>query len=193
MTPYDIALSLHILAAIGIVGGSCLELFFHARMRSARTHDILLEWLSAAGKLSKAMPIFSVVVLVCGVYMTFAHWDWQQPWIVVSLALLVVIGAAAPTVLEPRLRAVGKAAQNGAPLALTASLLRKPALTIPGHIFPAEAVAIVILMASKPALPVTVIVVVIAAAIGAIVGVWPRGRQAAFVQSGGAAQTAQND
>lgn len=181
MTLYGIVLFLHILAAIGIVGGSCLEHYFHVRMRRARTMDALTEWLSAMKTISALMPIFAVILLVCGAYMTFAHWNWQQPWIVVSLALLIGISVLAPSVLAPNLRAVARAASSGASLSAVADLLEAPLPNIAGGVFTGEALAIVLLMATKPSnLVLTLAIVLIAAGVGAFAG-RPRARASAHV------------
>lgn len=170
MTLYGIALFLHILAAVGIVGGSCLEHYIQARMRRARSLETLNEWIGAAKTIGKLMPIFAVTLLIFGTYMTFAVWGWRQPWIIVSLILLVAIASSAPLVLDPNLRAVERAASNGEPLSAIATILAAPVPAIASSIFTAEAVGIVLLMATKPALVATLAIVILAAVIGAILG-----------------------
>lgn len=170
MTLYGVALYLHILAAIGIVGGSCIGHYIHARMRRARTVEALTEWVTAAKMISKLMPVFALTLLLFGVYMTVAHWGWQQPWILVSLTLLIMISAAAPLLLDPNLRAVERAVTAGASLATIAELLADPVANIASGIFTVESFAIVSLMVMKPPLVPTLVIVILAAGIGAVVG-----------------------
>jgi|SRR5579884_1543820 len=176
MSLYGVVLFLHILAAVGIVGGSCAEHYVHARMRRARTVEALREWTVTARTISWLMPLFALTLLLCGIYMTFAHWSWQQPWILVSLVLLVAISAGAPLALGPTERTVGRAAAAGEPLPAIIGLLDAPLSSIAGSVFTAEALAIVLLMAAKPDLVPTLAIVVVAAAIGAVLGRPGRGR-----------------
>jgi hypothetical protein len=173
MTLYGIALYLHILAAVGIIGGSCLEQYIHTRMHRARTLDTLKEWLGAGRTISKLMPIFALSLLIFGTYMTFARWGWQQPWILTSLGLLIAISIASPLLLAPNMRAIGKAAFSGASLSDIAPLLADPVSNIAGGVFTVESLAIALLMVMKPSLMPTLIIVVVAAVIGVFVG-WPK-------------------
>lgn len=170
MTLYGIALYLHILAAVGIVGGSCAGHYIHVRMHRAQSLDALREWLSAERTISKLMPIFALTLLVCGAYMTFAVWGWSQPWIIVSLALLVSISLASPLLLAPSLKKVGAAVARGESLSAIVLLLNDPVANYASGVFTAEALAIVLLMATKTTLPLTLGIVVVAAIIGAILG-----------------------
>lgn len=170
MTLYGAVLFLHILAAMGIVGGSCVLHFFHARMLRARAREVLLEWAGAAKTVSKLMPIFSIVLLLCGIYLTLSRWNFEQPWILTSLVLLVCIGLASPLVVEPRMKRAVVAAVGGASLAEVKGLLSDPVYSFASSIFTIEAVGIVLLMASKPDLTLTLAIVVVAALVGAVLG-----------------------
>lgn len=183
MTAYNIALFLHILGAIGIVGGSALEHVLHARQLRTRTNEQLGEALWLSELLGRLMPLFGLVILVAGLYMTFTTWGFGFAWIDLSLLLLVGIGAAAPLVLDPKIKAVRKLVTAGESIERSHAVLRSPAYVATLNSFTAEAIAIVALMTLKLDWVPALIVVVVAAAIGIAVAFVPTRRPVAKAQS----------
>lgn len=163
---YNIALFFHILGAVGIVGGSALEHVLYARQMRTRTNEQLGEALGLSEQLSKVMPISGLLVLVAGLYMTMSSWGFQFAWIDLSLLLLVGIGAAAPLVLDPKIKAVRKLVTAGAPIEQSHALLSSRGFVATANVFTAEAIAIVALMTLKPDWVPALIIVVAAALIG---------------------------
>lgn len=170
MLAYNIALFVHILGAVGIVGGSTLEHVLRAREVRARTSEQLGEVLGLSELLSRAMPIFAVLVLAAGLYMTIARWGFQFAWLDVSLALLVGIGAAAPIVLDPAIKAARRDISAGEPVERARAILSARAYVTTGNVFTAEAIAIVALMTIKPDWVPSLVIVVAAALIGVALG-----------------------
>ena len=166
---YQIALFLHILGVLCLMGGHTL---IHASlevMRRAQQVERVRDWIAIAAGLDRFMPLFTLAVVLPGISMAWTTWGWATPWIDVSLALFLVMMILGPVLLGRRfaaLHTVVKATPPGTIPAPLAAQMRDRALWTIENIFTSLLLAILLLMTVKPNLPGTLIVV----SIGLIVG-----------------------
>ncbi len=166
---YQIALFIHVLGVLCLMGGHTL---IHASlevMRRARQLERVRDWLAIAAGLDRFMPFFTLAVLVPGIYMAWTVWGWTTPWIDVSLLLFLVMAILGPILLGRRFAALNtlvKATPPGAIEAPLAAQMRDRTLWTIENTFTSLLLAILFLMTVKPNLLGTVIVV----SIGLIVG-----------------------
>lgn len=186
MIGYSIALFFHILGAVGIVGGSTLAHVLHARQMRAHTNEQLGEVLGLSELLGKVMPIFALLILVAGLYMTITRWGFQYAWIDLSVLLLLGIGASAPLAFDPPIKAVRKLVAAGEPVERSHALLGARGYITTANVFTGESIAVVALMTFKPDWLPALIIVVVAAIIGialVFVGGAPAGAKAGEVET----------
>ena len=166
---YQIALFIHVLGVLCLMGGHTL---IHASlevMRRARQVERVRDWLALAAGLDRFMPFFTLAVLVPGIYMAWTAWGWTTPWIDVSLLLFLVMAILGPILLGRRFAALNtlvKATPPGTIEAPLAAQMRDRTLWTIENTFTSLLLAILFLMTVKPNLLGTVIVV----SIGLIVG-----------------------
>lgn len=166
---YQIALFIHVLGVLCLMGGHTL---IHASlevMRRARQVERVRDWLTIAAGLDRFMPFFTLAVLVPGIYMAWTVWGWTTPWIDVSLLLFLVMTILGPILLGRRFAALNtlvKAAPPGSIEAPLAAQMRDRTLWTIENTFTSLLLAILFLMTVKPNLLGAVIVV----GVGLIVG-----------------------
>ena len=94
-------------------------------MLNSKTTDTLRIWAALAVKLDGLLPFSVILILVPGLYLVFSSWGWGNPWIDLSLTLLIVMTFMGPIINLHRLKAILNAAiaeENAAP---SAGLLEK--------------------------------------------------------------------
>ncbi len=159
---YSMALFLHILGVLCLMGGHTL---IHASLevtRRARQVERVRDWIAIAAGLDRFMPLFTLAVLLPGVYMAWTAWGWATPWIDVSLALFLAMMILGPVLLGRRFAALNtlvKATPTGIIPAPLAARMRDRTLWTIEHTFTSLLLAILLLMTIKPNLPGTIIVV----------------------------------
>lgn len=174
MTPYDLALFIHITGAIGVFIGVSTWLFVAVALRRAR-QVAQIRTLSSFIQPTGILTIASLLLLgVAGFYMALTTWGGQTSWIIVatiSFALLAPFGAL---LIDPRLRAVGKmaaAAPDGALPTALAARIRDPLVGVGLCLYVGVLLGIVFLMTNKPPLATSISVIVVAVALGLVGGV----------------------
>ena len=186
---YQIALFLHILGVICLMGGHTL---IHASLeviRWAQQVERVRDWIAIAAGLDRFMPLFTLAVLLPGVYMAWTAWGWATPWIDVSLALFLVMMILGPVLLGRRFAALNTLVKATPPGIIPAPLverMRERALWTIENTFTSLLLAILFLMTVKPNLPGTGIVVSIGFVVGLLSTV--RMRRVAPPAPGGACQ-----
>lgn len=179
---YHLALFLHILGAFGLVAAMTFEVIGLQGLRRARTREDALTWLGVARVVQRLAPASLGLILVMGLYMTATNWGWMG-WIVVALAGLVAIGLIGGLLTGIRMARIGPAVgRSSGPLSddLKAAL-RDPILLVSLRTRLGIVLGILLLMTLKPALLPSLVVVVLAGAIGLLTG-WissPRSRDLA--------------
>jgi hypothetical protein len=181
MSTYTLALFVHIVGVIGVFVGIGIWLFAVAALRRAQSVE-QVRTLARLTVTSGNLTVGGVLLLAAaGIFMVVTTWGWQTAWIdvaTVSVALLAPFGAG---VIDPRIRALAKAANEAPEGPLPASLAvrtRDPLLSVGLHIYVAVLLGIVFLMTIKPALVVAILAMVVAVALGLASGlpVWRTAR-----------------
>lgn len=169
------SLFLHVLAAIGIVGGGLVQVLAGARVRAATTGRDLATWAGFARTAGVLIAGSAVVSLLTGGHLAGAVWTTEassgfaQPFITLGAAGLVLLAPVGPMVGGARLRRLAAAAAEVgdavAPPALLADA-RSPALWGPVHSLVGVGVGLVALMVYKPTWVAGVLLLVVTFAAG---------------------------
>lgn len=154
MSFYTLALFAHILGVLGVFIGIALDWVTILRLRRARTVALVREVTSLVGFQARLIQLSALLLLVAGISMTVTAWSRDTPWIVVSLAALIVMGALSGGVHGRRLTAIRKAAAGAsADAALPPVLQRRmadPVLVISVQTAVMVGLGAVFLMTTKP-------------------------------------------
>ena len=172
MSNYTLALFAHILGVLGVFVGIALDWATILRLRRARTVALVREVTSLVGFQTRLTQLSSLLLLVAGTYLTVTAWEWRTPWIVVSLAALIVIGALSGGVNGGRLKAIRKAAGAEASSAPIPPALQRrladPVLLISVQTAVMVGLGAVFLMTNKPDWPGSLITLAVAVGLGAL-------------------------
>lgn len=174
MNLYTLALFVHVVGVVGIFGGLGTWLFGLASLRRAQRVEQarpLAEMVIAAGYL----VVGSLLPLgVAGFYMALTAWSVRATWIIVATVSFVLLAPAGALLIDPRVRAIAARAREAPdgplPTALAAST-HDPILGTGLRIYIAVLLGIVFLMTTKPALTVSIVAMLAAAALGLVSGV----------------------
>jgi hypothetical protein len=170
MTFYAIILFLHIVSAIGIFVGLGLEWASTSALRKASG---AAEFRVSLGMLRSVPALFGssgVVVVLTGGYLASKIGRAGLNWIVPSLVALVLIGALGGALTGRRLRRIRAIQLEGAgpvPIGLR-TLVQDPLLVASLRIRLALALGIVYLMAAKPPLAPSLVILACATVAGLI-------------------------
>ena len=162
---YQVALFIHIVGVICLMGGHTLLHVGLGRMRRSQTVEQVREWITILAGLDQFMPPFTLAILFAGVYMAFTTWGWTTAWIDVSLILFVVMMILGPVLLGRRFAALQKAVQASPSGAISQALARQiqdRALWTSENTFTCLLLAILFAMTIKPNLVGTLTVVGVA-------------------------------
>jgi hypothetical protein len=176
---YPLVLFLHILGAFGLIAALTLEAIgLRGLRRAVRSEDALM-WLGISrGLVLRLAPASLGLILVTGLYMTATAWG-PKGWILVALAslvLLAVIGALGTGIRMARLGpALGRASAGPLSDDLRRAL-RDPILVTSLRTRLAIVVGVVFLMTVTPSAVASVVVIVLATAIGLLASQIPATR-----------------
>src|SRR5262249_5300480 len=92
MTPYGIALFVHVLGLIALFSGLVILQRGGVRLRTASTWEEARVWLGLMRPVGGMFFAGTLFLLVTGMYMTRLEWSSGTPWVVV--AEVVVVGFA---------------------------------------------------------------------------------------------------
>ena len=162
----QVSLSLHVLAAIGLVGGAVAQVMVGMRLRAATTTLSIATWAGFARSLGTLVLVSGVVSMLTGGHLAGAVWSTEEvsgfarPWITLGLVGLVLAGAVwglGATRLrrlvdkahgdDPAARSPGDARSRAARLAVD---VRSSALWGPVHGLVGIGVGLVWIMTTKP-------------------------------------------
>jgi hypothetical protein len=176
MHAYDAMLFVHILGVVLLFGAITLTQVGVTRLGRVATLEEMRLWVGMTQIAGRMFPISFVLILIGGLYMAGDRWSFGDPWIVVALASLVLMGALGGGVLGRTLESVGRslAAEGSdrpaaAPPDFAARLsasLRPPMMALAG-----VAIGVLWLMTNKPGWFVSIAVVAGLGLVGAAVGV----------------------
>ncbi len=167
MTPYSIALFLHIVGALGLFVALGLEWTSLVYLRRASTAEQAREWLGVLGGTRRLGPASLAAILLSGFYMMATAWGWVG-WIGVALAAMVLIAVVGASLTGLRIGAVGRAAaaESGPLSPALRQRLHDPLLWTSVQTRTAIALGIVFLMTVKPDLAGALVTIGIAVVLG---------------------------
>jgi hypothetical protein len=176
---YPLVLFLHILGAFGLIAALTLEAIgLRGLRRAVRTEDALM-WLGISrGLVLRLAPASLGLILVTGLYMTATTWG-PKGWILVALASLVLLAVVGALGTGIRMARIGSAVGGASAGPLSDDLrraLRDPILLTSLRTRLAIVLGVVFLMTVKPSSLASVVVIILAAAIGLLASQIPATR-----------------
>lgn len=153
------SLFLHVLAAIGIVGGGIVQVLAGIRLRAAGTATEIASWAGFARSAGLLIAGSAVVSLLTGGHLAGAVWTtdarsgFSYPFITLGVAGLVLLAPIGPMVGGARLRHLSVAAREEGHGAATPDLVRAardPLLWGAVHSLLGLGIGFVALMTYKP-------------------------------------------
>jgi hypothetical protein len=169
MSNYNLALFVHIVGAIGAFIGVGVWLFAALALRRAQNVG-QVRALTSLIQPSGVVTIVSILLLgVAGFYMALTAWGEQATWIIVATLSFLLLAPFGAFVIDPRLRAVAKAAAEAPDGPLPATLAvrtRDPLVGIGLYTYVGVLLGIVFLMTNKPSVEVSIVAMVVAMALG---------------------------
>jgi hypothetical protein len=170
MTLYFAARILHICGALGMFMALGVDLAGVGSLGRARTTEQVRRAIESYRVNSVLGPISLLLVLVPGIYMATTAWAWQ-PWLQVSLGALVLVMALGGALSRPKLSALAATVQ-GDDRGLTLEQerqVRDPLLRTSFVVRALLSLGIVALMATKPDLSTSLLVIAAAHVLAAAV------------------------
>jgi hypothetical protein len=171
MSLYTLVLFIHILGVIGLFVGLSFLWAGVLRLRRARTVAEVRAGTRLAGSQRILLLVSSLLVLAAGVYLVEAAWQWETPWILLSLATLVVIGVLNSAISARRLATIEKAVADDAGGLLPPTVQRQladPVLLTSVQTAGMLGLGVVFLMTVKPDLVGSLITLVVALVLGVV-------------------------
>ena len=178
MDLYHLAVFLHILGAFGLVAALAIEAIALRGLRDATQAESARPWLGAIRALRIMAPASIALILVMGLYLMATTWG-GKPWILTAILGLVAVAVIGGVLSGTRMARIGPAVGQ-ARGALSPDLqrsLQDPILVLSSRVRLALVVGILFLMTLKPSWLASIIVLVIAAALGVLASqIGSRGR-----------------
>jgi hypothetical protein len=107
---YKLFFLLHFFGAILMftaVGINLASLIWMAFSKETKRIRICSLW---SARMGKFLPFTIILLLVSSFYLVFSKWDWEFPWIDVSLVILLILTVSSFAIDLPRLKAIQSAA-----------------------------------------------------------------------------------
>jgi hypothetical protein len=173
------SLFLHVLAAIGLIGGGLVQVLAGERVRMAATTGELISWAGFARKAGLLIVGAAVLSLMTGGHLAGAVWGgaaggFANPFITLGIAGLLLLAPVGPMLGGARLRQLSEAAGpvgDGPLPAELRSAAAAPGLWGPIHSLVGVGVGLVALMVYKPDWLVGALLLVVTFVAGWLVGV----------------------
>lgn len=155
----DSSLFLHVLAAIGLVGGGIVQVLAGVRVRAAVTGHELASWATFARSAGSLIIASAVVSLLTGGHLAGAVWTtettsgFSRPFITLGVAGLVLLAPVGPMLGGKRLRRLAEAGESVGAETAPANVVahaRGAGLWGPVHSLVGVGVGLVALMVYKP-------------------------------------------
>src|SRR5207249_7521933 len=185
---HNLVLFAHILGAFGLIAAYTIEAIGLRGLRGATRRDEALLWFSISrGIVMRLAPASLGVILIAGLYL-MATSGGPRGWIVVALASFILLAAVGAVGTGLRMARIGPAINRAAdPLPdEVRTALRDRVLLLSLEIRLAMAVGILFLMTLKPSALTSVVVIVLAIAVGLVAGLLPaRGSRNEFRTAAG--------
>jgi len=153
VSPYSLALFLHVAAASILLGGSVFAPFVRRALIAATTVGELRVWLGFARETSRANPAVSLVVLASGLFMGVEGGWWTDGWFMVAASAWLANALVAVLVIQRAAMVVGSAAARCRDNQVSDEvdrLRRSARWTLAADFLQANDLAMVYLMFNKP-------------------------------------------
>jgi MFS family permease len=186
MNPYNVALFLHVIGAIGYSAAVVVTLLGLIALRRATRVEQVRSIVGIIGLSDPVAIVGALLILTAGLYMTITVWGWQMGWInvaLVSVALTATLGVA---VIESRRKAIAKLLQeDDPPVEELNRRIHDPVLGTGLYTLVGLVIGIIFLMTNKPALEDSILVIVISGALGlaASLPLWRNRRTSVMIDS----------
>jgi hypothetical protein len=175
MSIYTIVLFLHVSGAIGYFVGVGAWLFGLAGLRRAQRVEQVRSLTNLIGMTGPLFGISILFILAAGLYMAITAWSLQTGWIAVALISLVLMAPFGTAIIESRRRALSRLANEAPDGPLPETLKQRihdPVLGTALQTLATLLFGIVFLMTTKPSLPVALVVMAVALALGLASGLF---------------------
>lgn len=167
MNFYLIANLIHILGALGFFIALAIETVSLFYARRAESAEQTLERLRLPKHMQRLGPLSMLLIVASGIYMTVTVWGGVA-WIIVALVSLALMVVIALTLGVPRMAAIEKALAERQDISTLKILLNDWALWLSIELRLSLAFGIIFLMALKPSLVWSLIII----GVSLMVGVW---------------------
>jgi hypothetical protein len=170
---YGLVLFVHLCALLAAIASGALAHFSEARLRAATTLAEIRAPFLTLSSVEKVFPVALALLIATGGYLVQRRWAWDSGWVEACLggvALLLLNGAI---VVKGRSRALTRELANvdhGPPTARLLDLSRKHVAGVASWLNTSLALGIVFVMTTKPDLGLSLVALLVAASIGAVVG-----------------------
>lgn len=169
MSLYTVALFVHVVGAIGTFIGVSAWLFAAVALRRVQQVG-QVRALTSLIQPSGVLAVVSILLLgIAGFYMAITVWGERATWIIVATICFVLLAPFGVFVIDPRLRAVAKAAAAAPDGPLSTSLAaraRDPLVGIGMSVYIGVLLGIVFLMTTKPSTGVSILVMIVSTVVG---------------------------
>jgi hypothetical protein len=175
MRSYDIALFAHLVALLAGTTASAVIALAMRRIRSAATGAEALPWLALCKSTARTFPLAMVVLVATGAYMVHRAWSWDDGWVDVGLAGVVLLGVLGDRVEGAAAKRIASRLARD-PHAPCGDAVRDPLWWTASTVNPALVLGVVFVMTTKPSLAgaIGVLAVAVVAGAGAAVPLWRR-------------------
>ena len=166
MTPYPIAVFVHVVGALGLFAAMGLEWVLVARLRGVETAERARDWLGLLDVIRRLSPASLAVLLLAGIYLAATVWGGVG-WIVVAFVALLLLPPLG-MIAGFRLPAVRRelANQSGPLSPGLRQQLDEPLFVASIQIRTAIALGIVFLMTTKPDAAGSAVAIAVAVVLG---------------------------
>lgn len=169
MSLYTVALFVHVVGAIGTFIGVSVWLFAAVALRRVQQVG-QVRALTSLIQPSGVLAVVSILLLgIAGFYMAITVWGERATWIIVATICFVLLAPFGVFVIDPRLRAVAKAAAAAPDGPLSTSLAaraRDPLVGIGMSVYIGVLLGIVFLMTTKPSTGVSILAMIVSTVVG---------------------------
>ncbi len=174
MSLYTIVLFVHIIGAVGYFLGIGLWLFVLLGLRRAQRVEQVRSLIHLTDLSAPFSGASAVLLLGTGLYLAVSAWSLLTSWILVALISLLLMVPTSAVLIAPRRSAIVKQLAHDAPGGELSRALEQhlddPVLATTFTTILALLLGLVFLMATKPDLVVSIIVIVVALLLGLAAG-----------------------
>jgi hypothetical protein len=173
MRLYAIAMFVHVLGLIAVFAGFAIQQRAGLRLRQAARFEEARPWAEMLVVTRSMIPSGALMLLASGGYLSARMWPNLPAWVLVAIVAVLFLGTASLAVIGPRFAAIGRSVSVGEgslSVAATQTIARADTWATLSAANGA-ALGTIWLMTARPALLEAVLVVLLPAIIGAIVGI----------------------